>query len=205
MPNSVFSRTKYAVLETLELDVNPFICNCSIQVFKKLILTDTTTHLPHLYDYQCNQPEELEDTCVTAIELDCKSNVGFYVSLGIPCTLMALVLLTLLIKYRWHIKYVLHLLLRHYRPFPHINDDNIEMLEQNGAIRFHAYIAYNDDSRCDEAWVWNDLQPNIEEGPEPFHLCIKSRDFIPGQPLIETISEKIQQSRKTILVLTHNL
>ena len=203
IPDWLFSRTNYAtVLEELELDFNPFRCNCSIQAFREWILTDTTTHLPYLSEYRCDLPEELTDLHVTAIELDCKSNIGFYVSVGIPCTLMALVLLTLLIKYRWHIKYRLHLLLRRYRPFPHINGDNIEMLEQNGAIRFHAYVAYNDDSRCDEAWVRNDLQPNIEEGPEPFQLCIKSRDFIPGQPLIETISEKIQQSRKTILVLT---
>ena len=203
VPDWLFSKTNYATaLEKLELEFNPFRCDCSIQELRKWIFTDTTTHMPSLSDYRCDQPKELTFMQITAIRLDCQSNVGFYVSVGIPCTLMALVLLTLLIKYRWHIKYRLHLLLRHYRPFPQINGDNVEMLEQNGAIRFHAYVAYNDDSRHDEAWVLNDLQPNIEEGPEPFQLCIKSRDFIPGQPLIETISEKIQQSRKTILVLT---
>ena len=42
----------------------------------------------------------------------------------------------------------------------------------------------------------------MEQGPEPVQLCIKSRDFVPGHSLIESISEKIQQSRKTILVLS---
>ena len=50
----------------------------------------------------------------------------------------------------------------------------------------------------------NNLQPCMEEGPEPVKLCIKSRDFIPGHSLIESISENIHRSRKTILVLSPN-
>ena len=44
----------------------------------------------------------------------------------------------------------------------------------------------------------------MEEDTEPVKLCIKSRDFIPGHSLVESISENIQQSRKTILVLSPN-
>ena len=76
------------------------------------------------------------------------------------------------------------------------------MIEGNGPIQYHAYVAYNDDSRHDRAWVLDILQPNIEEGSEPFKLCIKGRDFIGGQPLFETIPKRVEQSRKTILVLT---
>ena len=46
-------------------------------------------------------------------------------------------------------------------------------------LQYHAYIAYNENSE-DDAWVINDLQPNMEEGPEPVKLCIKRRDFVPG-------------------------
>ena len=47
-------------------------------------------------------------------------------------------------------------------------------------LQYHAYVAYNETSAVDEAWVMNDLQPNMEEGPDPIKLCIKSRDFIAG-------------------------
>ena len=70
-------------------------------------------------------------------------------------------------------------------------------------LQYHAYIAYNENSE-DDTWVLNDLQPNMEQGPEPVKLCIKSRDFIPGHSLIESISENIQHSRNTILVLSPN-
>ena len=69
-------------------------------------------------------------------------------------------------------------------------------------LQHHAYVSYNDESRIDDDWVMNNLQPNMEEGPEPVKLFIKNRDFMPGQSLIEGISENIQLSRKTILVLS---
>ena len=72
-------------------------------------------------------------------------------------------------------------------------------------LQYHAYVSYNEESRIDDDWVLNNLQPNVEEGPEPQKLFIKRRDFMPGQSLIEGISESIQQSRKTILVYLHNL
>ena len=202
IPPWVFHKSDFSVfsLETLDLSRNPFQCTCDIEELRKWILSDTAVYLSGA-TYACASPKDLEGQSITTIELDCGSKVGLYVSISIPCVLMALVLTGLLCKYRWHIKYKVHLLLRNYRPFPDI-DEEYEMIERNGPIQYHAYVAYNDDSRRDRAWVLDYLQPNIEEGPEPLQLCIKSRDFIGGQPLFETISERIEQSRKTILVLT---
>ena len=165
-------------LETLDLSNNPFHCTCSIEIFKKWILSDTSTYLSGA-TYACATPEDLERQSITAIELNCGSKVGFYISISIPCAIMTLALIVLLYKYRWHIKYKLHLLLRNYRPFPNLEEE-FEMIEGNGPIQYHAYVAYNDDSRRDRDWVLDSLQPNIEEGPESFQLCIKSRDFIGG-------------------------
>ena len=164
-------------------------------------MSDTTAYLTGATTYACATPKDLEGQSITAIEIDCESKVGFYVIISIPCVLVVLALLGLLYKYRWHIKYKLHLLLRNYRPFPGENEE-FEMIEGNGPIQYHAYVSYNDESRPDRAWVLDILQPNLEEGPEPFKLCIKGRDFIGGQPLFETIPERVEKSRKTILVLT---
>ena len=44
---------------------------------------------------------------------------------------------------------------------------------------------------------------NLEETHEPFRLCIgHARDFVPGAPLLESITEAIHNSRKTIIVLS---
>ncbi|XP_072042554.1 toll-like receptor 2 type-2 [Amphiura filiformis] len=82
------------------------------------------------------------------------------------------------------------------------NNDNDIVVGVNQCQRYDAYVSYDENSAFDENWVLNDLRRNLEEGPEPFQLCIKARDFIPGHVIVEAISESIQNSRRTILVLT---
>ena len=203
IPSWMFHKTDFSVfsLETLDLSSNFFQCTCDIEELRKWIVSDTETYLTGATTYACFTPKDLEGQSITAIELDCGSKVGFYIIVSIPCALVTLVIIGLLYKFRWHIKYKLHLLLRNYRQFPNLEEE-FEMIEGNGPLQYHAYVAYNDDSRRDRDWVLDSLQPNIEEGPEPFKLCIKDRDFRGGQPLFETIPERVEQSRKTILVLT---
>ena len=183
-------------LKTLDLNDNPFTCSCDIQPFKNWILLDNTTWL-FPGEYVCASPKALKGFSITAIDLDCRSHTTFYLGVSIPSALVLCIGIILLIHYRWHIKYKLFLLYRNYYPFPE-NEEEFEMLQ----LRYHAYVSYNEESRIDDDWVMNNLQPNMEEGPEPLKFCIKRRDFMPGQSLIEGISENIQLSRKTMLVLS---
>ena len=184
-------------LKTLDLRNNPFTCSCDIQPFKNWIISNNTTWLlPG--EYVCASPKALIGLSVTAIELDCRSYIAFYLGVSIPSALVLCIGIILLIHYRWHIKYKLFLLYRNYYPFPDNNEEDFEMLQ----LQYHAYVSYNEESRVDDDWVMNNLQSNMEEGPEPQRLFIKSRDFMPGQSLIQGISENIQLSRKTILVLS---
>ena len=183
-------------LKTLDLGNNPFTCSCDILPFKNWINSDSATWLVP-GEYVCANPDELKGISITAIDLDCRSHTAFYLAVSIPSALVSCIGIILLIHYRWHIKYKLFLLYRNYHPFPDNNED-FEMLQ----LQYHAYVSYNDESRIDDDWVMNNLQPNMEEGPQPQKLFIKNRDFMPGQSLIKGISENIQQSRKTILVLS---
>ena len=197
VPLWLTSKINAPVLMTLDLSANPFSCTCEIEHFRKWIASDTSTWLePGLYN--CATPKTLEGVSVSAIELDCRSFTAFYLGVSIPSAIIFCMIIICFIRYQWHIKYKLFLIYRNYRPFPD-NNDNFEMLQ----LQYHAYIAYNENSE-DDAWVMNDLQPNMEEGPEPVKLCIKNRDFIPGHSLIESISENIHQSHKTIIVLSPN-
>ena len=193
VPVWLFRRSKI-----LDLSNNPFDCTCGINPFRKWILTDKQIWLqPGLYE--CATPENLKGMSITAIELDCRSKTAFYLSITIPSVLFFCIFAVILRRYRWHIKYKLFLLYRNYHPFPD-PDEDFEMLQ----LQYHAYVAYNENAAEDDAWVTNDLQPNMEEGPEPMKLCIKSRNFIPGHFLLDSIDQSIHQSRKTILVLSPN-
>ena len=64
-------------------------------------------------------------------------------------------------------------------------------------------MSYAHECDKDLNWVINDLRLNLEERTDPLKLCIgHARDFIPGTPIIEAITEAIHNSRKTIVVLS---
>ena len=198
IPTWLISRPSTTLLMRLDLSTNPFQCTCKIEPFRKWILTDTNTHLlPG--QYVCATPETLKGVSLTGIELDCKSKTPLYLGIGFVVGILICILLITLFKYRWHIKYKLFLLYRNYHAIP----DNIEEEFIELDLQHHAYVAYNDESAEDSAWVMNNLQPNMEEGPEPLRLFIKERDFRPGN-LIDMIDENMDRSRKTILVLSPN-
>ena len=193
-PNWVLYRKRY--LKTLNLNENPFQCTCGIEQFRNWIISNKQTWLQP-GQYICASPENFQGMSITTIELDCRPNTAFYLSIIIPSVVLFCTFLVILFRYRWHIKYKLFLIYRNYHPFPD-PDEDFEMLR----LQYHAYVAYNENSAVDDAWVMNDLQPNMEEGPEPVKLCIKSRDFTPGRFLLDSINESIRHSRKTILVLS---
>ena len=197
VPLWLISKSQKPILITLDLSVNSFHCSCEIENFRKWIESDTSTWLQP-GQYSCATPETLAGVSISEVELDCRSYTAFYIGISVPFVILFCMIIIFLIRYRWHIKYKLFLLYRNYHPFPD-NNEEFEMLQ----LQYHAYVSYNETSADDE-WVMNDLQPNMEEGPEPVKLCIKTRDFIPGNSLIESISENIHQSRKTILVLSPN-
>ena len=158
-------------LKTLDLSNNPFHCKCGIKPFKNWILSDNQTWLQP-GEYVCTTPEKLQGMSITAIDLDCRSKTAFYLRVTIPSTLMLFMVIIILFRYRWHIEYKLFLLYRNYHPFPDIDED-FEMLQ----LQYHAYVACNENSAVDDAWVMNDLQPNMEEGPEPVEISLQDTFF----------------------------
>ena len=66
--------------------------------------------------------------------------------------------------------------------------------------------------RDDSDWVRNELNKNLgvpdndseENIPTKFKFCIHERDFLPGNTIEDNIVNAIENSRKTILVLSGN-
>ncbi|XP_023931132.1 toll-like receptor 2 [Lingula anatina] len=76
-----------------------------------------------------------------------------------------------------------------------------------------AFVAYAGSS---EEWIVRQFLPHVEgEGQSTdqgqgkgqdisFKVCIHSRDFLPGEYIIDNIVEKMEASRATILIISHN-
>ncbi|MEQ2240564.1 hypothetical protein ILYODFUR_016352 [Ilyodon furcidens] len=64
--------------------------------------------------------------------------------------------------------------------------------------QYDAFISYN---YHDEPWVIGELLPKLE-GQQGWRLCLHHRDFEPGKPIIDNITDAIYSSRKTICVIS---
>jgi len=63
--------------------------------------------------------------------------------------------------------------------------------------RYDVFISY---SRTDQEWVRGELLPRLEKAD--LKVILDYRDFEPGAPLLTEMERAVQESRKTILVLT---
>ena len=117
---------------------------------------------------------------------------------AVAFSLAALLVLTvvglgLLYKFRGEVKL---LLFRHFNwhPFDRLDD-------ADPAKIYDAFVSY---SYLDHDWVWGTLARRLEANDPPYKLCIHDRDFELGAPIAENILKSVEQSRRTILVLSRN-
>jgi hypothetical protein len=66
--------------------------------------------------------------------------------------------------------------------------------------RYDAFISYNNDDLDDRDWVLDVMVPCLER--LGLRLCLESRDFTLGAPLISEAERAVEQSRYTVAVFT---
>ncbi|XP_072044938.1 toll-like receptor 2 [Amphiura filiformis] len=194
---------------------NPFSCTCDIKLLQDWLLGDKRTYVDPKPSFLCKSPPSQENRGITETELDCSLHLLRYL---LPPGLSGLVIVICLIiakvyKYRWRIRYKFRLLFyqrRHQRLIDNdddadsMNSDNedMEVTYEAPILRrqYHAYVSYHKDN---EAWINDQLIPNIEDGPQQFRLCMTERGDIPAGRN-NAICQGIYKSRKTIAVLSEN-
>ena len=193
-------------LSTLDLHNNLFICDCNIERFKKWILTDKVVAMWNNFSdgngYTCTSPYLLKGMSITQIDLDCSTQAVQYILVSTACFTFLIIIAILGVRYRWRIRYRFFLLFNR-RNHPNYLVNNNEAPEdyenEEGFPLYDAYVTYHND---DEDWVDEELLPNIEEGDEPFRLCLKTRDIRGGRLKLNELSLRIQRSRKIVVILS---
>ncbi|XP_070532916.1 toll-like receptor 2 [Ptychodera flava] len=126
--------------------------------------------------------------------LVCRSLTHVYLAVGLALfATLAAVIVAMGVYYRWHIKYAIFLIRCKVNGYTRIPEPEKD---------YDAFISFNSG---DEQWVQHTLVPHLEENCNTqFKICVHYKDFIPGKAIIDNILDSIENSRKTVLVLSPN-
>lgn len=189
-------------LESVSISNNPFLCNCELEWFRKWI-NDTQVNIPDLGKTQCADPpgKLLLDFWPSPYDCDGVLRPYYYVIIvGVP--LLIIFIIFILWCCRWRIRY--WLLRGKARRRTRRRGGYHEITGRNEEHHYDVFISY---SSKDGDWVKNVLKPeleNPEEGHERFEINDHDESFVAGETIVENIIEAVDQSRKTLCILSKN-
>ncbi|XP_040192450.1 toll-like receptor 7 [Rana temporaria] len=182
-------------LEILVIQGNPFKCNCELVWFVSWI-NSTNVTIPFLVpDVSCAGPGTHRGKSLIFLDLytcgiehwnlvlfSCSSSLVIF--LLVVCTSSHL--------FYWDFWYTYHLL-----------EAKIKGYQKLPKFYYDAFIVYDTTDYAVSDWIFKELIKTLETSEEKmFNLCLEERDWLPGKPFLDNLSESIQLSRKTVFVLT---
>ncbi|XP_052004429.1 toll-like receptor 8 [Xyrauchen texanus] len=194
---STFPSEDERYLKTLWLNGNPFHCTCHLLEFV-LWVYKTNVKIPKLVtSVTCAMPQERHGEAV--IHFDIKECIDaqvaflayFFSTVIILCTTFVAVAMHL---FFWDVSYIFYYLKARFTGY--------QYLSSNSCV-YDAFVTYDTKDPQVSDWVINHLRVQLEDHGEGFlPLCLEERDWIPGAPILDSLTQSIQHSRKTIFVLT---
>ena len=191
----------------INLGRNPLQCSCDTLPFLNWMHTNEQV-FKNYKNYTCTYKSTIFDfsqivKILEELNFECSLHLLLKLSISLLITLVfAVVFAVALYRYRWEVKFCCLKFIVHKSRYQNL-------VESTNKYEFDAFVAYHKD---DGDWVRDELFKNIEVkeslvgyqggGDRRFKLCIHERDFIPGTPIEENIARAIENSRKTILVLS---
>ncbi|XP_071177673.1 toll-like receptor 3 [Mytilus edulis] len=199
--NTLFPRNVFKQLSTLSLGNNPFACTCSNLWFHNWIQTEKNIFENYPEFFHCKTPPEndgelLKDAIPTHSECSNTDNellTAIVTSLSLS-GIVFIIIFSLIYRLRWHIRYWLYLYRVKKKGFSLISNEETD-------YKFEAYVIYCDD---DLQWIRKKLLKKVEN-ESGISLCIRDRDFDVGKVYVENIIEKMNVSRRIIIVISHDM
>ncbi|KAL6095162.1 uncharacterized protein ACO6RY_16420 [Pungitius sinensis] len=184
-------------LRVFDITDNPLSCTCDNAWFKTWAIHNTQTQVSYLYDLRCDN--ERTSPYLWQFEDKACSYEQAAFALFVACSVADAVFVCVCLV--WHmqgptLRYLLLVLrakLRGRRRAAAVDN-----------FQYDAFVSY---CSKDEAWVMEQLVPNLErpaEGEAGLRLCLHHRDFRPGAAVLENIEAAIHSSRHTICVVTRH-
>ncbi|XP_054127761.1 toll-like receptor 7 [Melozone crissalis] len=185
-------------LEMLLLHGNPFKCNCEAVWFVWWI-NRTQVTIPLLAtDVTCAGPGAHKGRSVVFLDLyTCELDTSYLILYALTASaILALMMFPVMSHlYFWDVWYSYHYCTARLKGYRRLSSP---------AACYDAFIAYDSEDPAVNEWVLQELVERLEnQKARQFNLCLEGRDWLPGQPVFDNLSQSIQLSKKTIFVLTN--
>ncbi|KAG8519767.1 Toll-like receptor 8 [Galemys pyrenaicus] len=186
-------------LAVLDLRGNPFECTCDIGDFRIWIDENPDVTIPRLTDVLCASPGDQSGKSIVSLELTtCVSDTTAAVLCLFSSFVTTVVMLAALAHhwFYWDAWFIYHVCLAKVKGYRSLSTSQ---------TFYDAYISYDTKDASVTDWVINELRFHLEESEDKnVLLCLEERDWDPGLAIIDNLMQSINQSKKTIFVLTKN-
>ncbi|NXN09200.1 TLR7 protein, partial [Indicator maculatus] len=195
---SSFPENVISNLRMLLLHNNPFKCNCDAVWFVWWI-NQTKVTIPLLAtDVICAGPGAHKGKSLVLLDLyTCELDTSYLImyALSASTVLGIMVLAVTSHLYFWDVWYSYHYCAAKLKGYQRFSSPD---------ACYDAFVAYDNEDPAVNEWVMRELVERLEdEKVRQFNLCLEERDWLPGQPVFDNLSQSIQLSKKTIFVLTN--
>ncbi|XP_017826113.2 toll-like receptor 10 [Callithrix jacchus] len=186
-------------VKTLNAGRNPFWCTCELKHFIRLETYSEGMMVGWSDSYICEYPLNLRGTRLKDVhlpELSCNT------ALLIVTIVLIMLVLGLVVAFcclHFDLPWYLRMLGQCTQTWHRVRKTAQEQLKRN--VQFHTFIAY---SEHDSLWVKNELIPNLEKEDGSILICLYERNFDPGKSVSENIVSFMEESYKSIFVLSPN-
>ncbi|XP_070831777.1 toll-like receptor 7 isoform X1 [Chaetodon trifascialis] len=184
-------------MDMLLLHKNRFLCSCNATWFVSW-LNRTNVTIPRLAtDVTCASPEAQRGHPVISVDLLACQHNYLSIILHILTTCLIISFLTLSISshlFLWDFWYIYH--------FCRAKLKGYDRLYSQSSV-YDAFVIYDKEDPAVSEWVMKEMCVHLEaRGDRRLTLCLEERDWIPGCPLIDNLSQSIHKSKRTVFILT---
>lgn len=193
--NSSLPKDVINKLDMLLLHGNPFTCNCDLVWFVWWV-NQTDVTIPLLAtDVTCVSPGAWRGKSVILLDLNtCELDLSQILYFAFVPVILSLMVITVMShRYFWDAWYLYHFCTANLKGYKRMS--SLEFV-------YDAFVAYDKQDKAVTEWVQKELVEKLEDEKQ-FNLYLEERDWLPGCPVLDNLSESIQISRKTIFVLTN--
>lgn len=179
-------------LETIRLENNPWICDCDAKDFL-MFLQRKYQKIPMISNVTCANGVSISSLTVSEL---CHLTSATIAIISVLVAFLGLLIggsLALYYRYQKEIKIWLY---AHQLCLWFVTEEELDKDKQ-----YDAFVSY---SHKDEKFITEHLQPMLEKGEPKYKLCLHYRDWLLGEFIPNQIARSVEDSRRTIVVLSPN-